>query len=60
MSNPGMTVLWSGILNRVFTETGQNLAPELLSSNTLFVRLLIFFGLTSRPSVESAKVLFLL
>lgn len=60
MSNPGMTVLWSGILNHVFTETGQNLAPELLSSNTLFVPFLIFFGLTSRPSVESVKVLFLL
>lgn len=60
MSNPGMTVVWSGILNRGFTETGQNLAPELLSSNALFVRLLIFFGLTGQPSIESAKVLFLL
>lgn len=60
MSNPGMTVLWSGILNRGFTETGQNLAPEPLSSNALFVRLLIFFGLTGQPSIESVKVLFLL
>lgn len=28
MSNAGLTVFWSGILNCVFSEPGQNPAPE--------------------------------